>query len=93
MPPKSPPRSRNKADQLRYREETGRQIRNYITPPSTPRGNPSNPPNAPKKQRRESPSYKKGGIVSKTGLAKLHAGEVVVPVHRVATVKKIMKKM
>lgn len=40
----------------------------------------------------DKPSYKKGGMVKKTGDAILHKGEVVVPTHRVETVKKAMKK-
>jgi hypothetical protein len=38
------------------------------------------------------PSFKKGGKVKKTGLALVHKGEVVVPVHRVETVDKALKK-
>ena len=36
--------------------------------------------------------YKKGGKVPKSGLYKLHKGEVVVPAHRVKTVDKALKK-
>lgn len=38
------------------------------------------------------PSYKQGGRVAKTGLALVHKGEVVVPVARVASVDKALKK-
>ena len=37
-------------------------------------------------------SYKKGGTVRKTGLARLHKGEVVVPRNKVKRVKKAMRK-
>jgi len=33
----------------------------------------------PRKELKEIPSYKKGGTVKKTGLAKVHKGERVVP--------------
>jgi hypothetical protein len=36
--------------------------------------------------------YKKGGKIPKSGLYKLHKGEVVVPAHRVKTVDKALKK-
>lgn len=36
--------------------------------------------------------FKKGGKVKKTGLAKVHKGELVVPAHRVASVEKAVKK-
>jgi hypothetical protein len=38
------------------------------------------------------PSFKKGGKIPKSGLYKLHKGEVVVPAHRVKTVDKALKK-
>jgi hypothetical protein len=38
------------------------------------------------------PSYKKGGIVKKTGLANLHKGERVVPKKDVKRTEKTMKK-
>lgn len=38
------------------------------------------------------PSYKKGGMVKKTGLAKLHAGEKVIPRNKVGAVTKAMRK-
>lgn len=38
------------------------------------------------------PSYKKGGIVKNTGIAKLHAGERVIPRKKVAFADKAMKK-
>jgi|ETNvirenome_6_85_1030632.scaffolds.fasta_scaffold02925_6 hypothetical protein len=37
-------------------------------------------------------SLKKGGKIPKSGLYKLHKGEVVVPAHRVKTVDKALKK-
>lgn len=40
----------------------------------------------------EPPSYKKGGLVAKTGMALVHKGEVVVPAARVASVDKALKK-
>jgi hypothetical protein len=40
----------------------------------------------------EAGEFKKGGKVKKTGVAKLHKGEVVVPAHRVETVDKALKK-
>jgi len=36
--------------------------------------------------------YKNGGLVKKTGLAKVHKGEIVIPANRVAAVKKAVKK-
>jgi len=36
--------------------------------------------------------FKKGGKIPKSGLYKLHKGEVVVPAHRVKTVDKALKK-
>jgi len=36
--------------------------------------------------------FKKGGMVKKTGVAKLHAGEMVVPKHLVKKVPKSVKK-
>ena len=38
------------------------------------------------------PWMKKGGRAKKTGLYKLHKGEVIVPSHRVKTVDKALKK-
>lgn len=38
------------------------------------------------------PSYQKGGMIPRTGVYLLHKGEVVVPAHRVKTVKKAMRK-
>lgn len=38
------------------------------------------------------PSYQKGGMVKRTGLAKLHAGEKVIPKHNVKRVEKAMRK-
>ena len=38
-------------------------------------------------------SYKKGGRVKRTGLAKLHRGELVVPRKKVKRVKRAMKRM
>jgi hypothetical protein len=38
------------------------------------------------------PSYKKGGRVKATGLAKLHKGERVVPKNKVKSVEKAMRK-
>lgn len=38
------------------------------------------------------PEFKKGGRVKKTGVAKVHKGEVVVPANRVASVDKALKK-
>ena len=35
--------------------------------------------------------FKKGGMVKKTGVAKLHAGEMVVPKHLVKKVSKSLK--
>ncbi len=37
------------------------------------------------------PSYKKGGKVKKTGKAKLHKNEVVLPVKTVMALKRLMK--
>lgn len=37
-------------------------------------------------------SYKKGGKVKKTGLAKLHKGEVVVPKKKVKKLPRVMRK-
>lgn len=37
-------------------------------------------------------SYKKGGRVKKTGLARLHRGELVIPRNKVKRVKKAMRK-
>ena len=42
--------------------------------------------------RERPPSYAKGGIVKKTGLAKVHKGELVVPVKNAMKVKAMMKK-
>ena len=36
-------------------------------------------------------SFKKGGMVKKTGIARVHAGEMVVPKNRVKAVKKAMR--
>lgn len=36
--------------------------------------------------------FKKGGMVKKTGVAKLHAGEMVVPKHLVKKVSKSLKR-
>ena len=36
--------------------------------------------------------YKNGGLVKKTGLAKVHKGEIVMPANRVEAVKKAVKK-
>lgn len=38
------------------------------------------------------PSYKKGGLIKKTGPANLHKGERVIPKAKVAKVDKLMKK-
>jgi len=38
------------------------------------------------------PSFKKGGKVKKTGLAKLHRGEVVLTAAQAKSLKKIMNK-
>ena len=38
------------------------------------------------------PSYKKGGKVHKTGLARLHKGERVIPKSKVHKVEKLMRK-
>ncbi len=38
------------------------------------------------------PSYKKGGMVRRTGLARVHKGERVIPKSKVAKVSKMMKK-
>jgi len=38
------------------------------------------------------PEFKKGGKVKKTGLAKVHKGELVIPANRVKAVKKAVKK-
>lgn len=40
----------------------------------------------------KAPSYKKGGMVRKTGLAKLHAGEKVIPKKDVKRTEKAVKK-
>lgn len=37
------------------------------------------------------PSFKKGGKVKKTGLARLHAGEMVVPAKTAKALKKLLK--
>lgn len=39
----------------------------------------------------ETPSYRKGGMVKKTGLARLHRGEYVVPRNKVKRMKKAMR--
>jgi hypothetical protein len=38
------------------------------------------------------PSYKRGGMVRKTGLARVHRGEIVVPRHRVKRAKRAMRR-
>ena len=38
------------------------------------------------------PSYKRGGIVRKTGLARVHKGERVIPKHKVKKVERALKK-
>ncbi len=53
------------------------------TPPSKP---------APAPTSTKVPSYKKGGMVRKTGLARLHKGERVVPKAKVGKVNKMMQK-
>ena len=40
----------------------------------------------------ELPEYKNGGLVKKTGLAKAHAGELVIPASRVKSIKAAVKK-
>jgi SLT domain-containing protein len=37
-------------------------------------------------------SYKHGGTVRKTGLAKVHRGEYVVPAHKARKAKKLLKR-
>jgi len=37
------------------------------------------------------PEYKKGGKIRKTGFAKLHKGELVIPASRVTSVEKAVK--
>jgi hypothetical protein len=36
--------------------------------------------------------FKNGGLVKKTGLAKVHKGEIVIPANRVESVKKAVKR-
>jgi len=38
------------------------------------------------------PEYKKGGVVKKTGLAKVHKGELVIPTKTVKKVQGLMRK-
>jgi hypothetical protein len=56
----------------------------YTTAIPPPLPSPLTPPRPPR--------YKKGGKIPKSGLYKLHKGEVVVPAHRVKTVDKALKK-
>ena len=63
-------------------------------PPSPPpsgavRESPS--PSASTRQSRVEGEFKKGGMVRKTGLYKVHKGEVVVPASRAQTVRKLLK--
>lgn len=89
MPPK------NIVSQLRERESKGRpnvMPINVKTPPSSPRDVSRNPPPAPRKRPRVLGEFKKGGEVMKTGVYKVHKGEVVVPASRAKTVSKMLKK-
>jgi hypothetical protein len=38
------------------------------------------------------PEYKNGGVVKKTGLAKVHKGELVIPTKQVKKVQSLLKK-
>ena len=38
------------------------------------------------------PGYRKGGTVRKTGLAKVHRGELVIPKNKARKVKKLLKR-
>ena len=37
------------------------------------------------------PTFKKGGVMKKGGLARLHAGEMVIPAKTAAALKKLLK--
>ena len=54
---------------------------------------PASTPDVPdiKHPPRPLPEFKKGGKVKKTGLAKVHKGEIVIPANRVESVKKAMR--
>lgn len=56
------------------------------TPPKMPMPRPA--PNPPQPRRPAMPSYKKGGIVKKTGPALVHAGEKIIPVKKKTAKKK-----
>lgn len=61
-------------------------------PMPRPTPGPSMPPSAPRAPRPRPgvptmPSYKKGGIVKKTGPALVHKGEKIIPVKKVAKKK------
>lgn len=45
----------------------------------------------PRTPNRVSAEFKKGGLVKKTGLAKVHKGELVIPANRVKAVEKAVK--
>lgn len=52
---------------------------------------PSNQITSPKQIGANIPSYKKGGKVRRTGLARVHKGERVIPKAKVKRVEKLMK--
>lgn len=91
MPPKSEV-PKNIASALRLREETGRSIKGYKTPPGSPRQN-NTPPSPPPPPRKKRPlPMKKGGEVKKTGVYYVHKNEMVIPASRVKSVDKVLKK-
>jgi hypothetical protein len=46
----------------------------------------------PSDDEEEVPEMKRGGIVKKTGIVKLHKGELVVPAHRVQAIERAVKQ-
>lgn len=38
------------------------------------------------------PQYKKGGMVKKTGLAKVHKGEMVIPARKTESIERFMRR-
>ncbi|MCK9361883.1 hypothetical protein M0Q28_06735 [Patescibacteria group bacterium] len=45
----------------------------------------------PRKELKDIPSYKKGGIVKKTGLAKVHKGERVIPAKKETATERFIR--
>ena len=36
------------------------------------------------------PTFKKGGVVKKTGLARVHKGELIIPAHKAKALRKLL---